>query len=76
MRTCCVAQGILLSARADLNGEEIQKRGVCAHIQLIHFAVQQKLAQHCKATELKKYIYVCLFALISGSILDPLLTGW
>ena len=29
---------------SDLNGKEIQKRGdIYAHVQLIHFAVQQKL---------------------------------
>ena len=34
----------------DLNGKEIQKEGIYVYIQLIHFAVQQKLTQHCKAT--------------------------
>ena len=34
----------------DLNVKEIQKEGIYVYVQLIHFAVQQKLAQHCKAT--------------------------
>ena len=34
----------------DLNEKDIQKRGDILFIQLIHFAVQQKLIQHCKAT--------------------------
>ena len=40
----------------DLNGKEIQKRGVYECILLIHLCVQQKLIQHCKANkpELKK----------------------
>ena len=30
------------------------KKGICVYVQLIHFAVQQKLTQHCKATILQK----------------------
>ena len=37
----------------DLNGKEIQKKRICVYLQLIHFAVQQKLTQHCKATILQ-----------------------
>ena len=33
----------------DLNGKEVQKKGIYVYIQLIHFAVQQKLTQYCKA---------------------------
>ena len=36
----------------DLNGKEIQNGGEI-YIYKIHFAVQQKLAQHCKATILQ-----------------------
>ena len=41
----------------DLNGKGIQKRGDISILQLIHFGVQQKLTQHCKATilQLKKF---------------------
>ena len=47
MRTHCRTQGMLYG---DLNGKEIQKEGMSVYIQLIHFAVQKKLTQHCKAT--------------------------
>ena len=33
----------------DLNGRS-KREGIYAYIQLIHFIVQQKLTQHCKAT--------------------------
>ena len=54
MRTHCIAQGTLFSAMCDLNGKEIQKRGDMCICKLIHFAVQQKLTQHCKAHILYK----------------------
>ena len=38
----------------DLNGKEIQEEGILGHVRLIHFAVQQKITQHCKATILQK----------------------
>ena len=40
----------------DLNGKEVQKKRIYVIIQLIHFAVEQNLTQHCKATilQLKK----------------------
>ena len=34
----------------DLNGREIQKRGIYVYVELIHFAVPQKLIQQYKAT--------------------------
>ena len=34
-----------------LNGKE---EGIYVHVWLIHFAVQQKLTQHCKATILQQ----------------------
>ena len=35
----------------NLNGKEIQKGGdnMCMYVWQIHFAVQYKIAQHCKA---------------------------
>ena len=38
---------------SDLNKKEILKRGIYVHVYLIHCAVQQKLAQYCKATILQ-----------------------
>jgi len=32
-----------------VDGREVQRLGIYACIQLIHFVVQQKLTQHCKA---------------------------
>ena len=37
----------------DLNGKEIQEEGIYVYVQLIHFAVQQKLTQRCKAARLQ-----------------------
>ena len=36
-----------------LKGKESEKEGICVYAQLIHFAVQQKLVQRCKATLLQ-----------------------
>ena len=50
MRTYSVTQGTQCG-RADRNGKEFQKRGeIHINIELIHFAIQEKLTQHCKAT--------------------------
>ena len=37
-------------------GRESKEEGICVYVWWIHFAVQQKLTQHCKATilQLKK----------------------
>ena len=43
MKTYCIAQGTLLSLCGDLNWKEIKKEGICAYIQLLHFAIQLKL---------------------------------
>ena len=43
MRTYYRAQELYSMLCGDLNGKEIKKRGVYVNIQLIHFAVQQKL---------------------------------
>ena len=38
----------------DLNAKEIQKKDrIYVYVQLIHFAVQQKIPQYCKATILQ-----------------------
>ena len=34
-------------------GSKSKKEGICVYIDLIHFAVEQKLTQHCKATILQ-----------------------
>ena len=34
-------------------GEEPKREGIYVYIQLIHFMVQQKLVQHCKAIVLQ-----------------------
>ena len=70
MRTWCRSPGTLPKALWDLNGKEIQTRGdICWFILegnpkkrgyvLVHFAMQQKLAQHCKATVLQKIFFKC-----------------
>ena len=58
MRTYCIALETLLSALGDLNEKDLQKEGVYVYAWLIHFAVQQKLTQHCKAIILHLYIYI------------------
>ena len=35
-------------------GRKSKKEGICVYVWLIHFAVQQKLTQQCKATILQK----------------------
>ena len=43
MRSCCIAQGTI---------------SICMYVRLGHFAVQQKLTEHCKSTiVLKKKIH-------------------
>ena len=34
----------------DQKGRKFRKEGTCVYVWLMHFAVQQKLTQHCKAT--------------------------
>ena len=52
----------------DLNGKDIQKRGDILFIQLIHFAVQQKLIQHCKATIIFLIVYcIIMICVLSQS---------
>jgi len=55
MRTDCVAQRILLNAlwRPKWEGNP-KKEGIQVYTQLIHFAGEQKPAQHCKATVINK----------------------
>ena len=48
--------------RGDLHGKKIlkkkKKRGLYVYIQLIHFAVQQKLTQHCNYTPMKFFLKI------------------
>ena len=37
----------------ELNEKEILKSDICINVQLIHFAVQQKITQYCKASLLQ-----------------------
>lgn len=53
MRTYCITREIYPTLCDDLNGKKIKKEGIYVHKQLIHYAVQQKLTQHCKATTLQ-----------------------
>ena len=50
MGTYCMALGLYSVLCGDLNGNEIQKEGIYENVKLTHFAIQQKLTQHCKAT--------------------------
>ena len=34
----------------DLNGRKSKTEGIYIYLKLVHFAIQQKLTQHCKAT--------------------------
>ena len=56
MRTYYIAQGTQLNGLwCPKQEEKPNKRGyVYIYIQLIHFAIQQKLTQHCKATILQQ----------------------
>ena len=36
------------------SGTRLMRLGMHIHVELIHFAVQQKLTQHCKATLLQQ----------------------
>ena len=48
MRPYCIAQGTLLHALQGPKWEGNSKQeGIYVYVQLIHFAVQQKLTQHC-----------------------------
>ena len=38
--------------------EDSMRRGMCMYVWLGHSAVQQKLAQHCKSTIIKKKIFL------------------
>ena len=59
----CISQGAQLGALwwpTGVDGGGVRGRSnrerVCVHIELSHFVVQQKLAQHCKQLYFKKYI--------------------
>ena len=34
-----------------------KEEGICVYMQLIHFTIQQKLIQHCKATTYSNKIF-------------------
>ena len=67
MRACCIARGAQLGAQRRPRGvglgvggwevgREVQEggdMGIYVYLKLIHFIVQQKLTQHCKATILQ-----------------------
>ena len=53
MRTYGTAQGILLDLWWHKLGRKFKKEWTHVCIQLMHFAVQEKLIQHCKATILQ-----------------------
>ena len=38
-------------------GRKFKKEGIYVYTELIHFAVQQKVTQHCKATILQKNVF-------------------
>ena len=44
---------LCLTHCGDLMGRKSEKEGIYVYVQLIHFAVQQKRTQHCKATILQ-----------------------
>ena len=50
MGTYCGAEGTLNALGYTEWGESLKSKGVCVSVWLIHFAVQQKLTQHWKAT--------------------------
>ena len=54
MITYCIAQGTLLNSLPLSKWEgNNKKEGIYVYIQLIHFVLQQKLKQHCKAAVLQ-----------------------
>ena len=55
MKTDCITQGTQCSVVTQIGGKS-KKEGIYVYIWLIHFILQQKLTQHCKATilQLKK----------------------
>ena len=50
MRSYFIAQGTV-SSGIEQDGKEYEK--MCIYVWLCHYAVQQKLAQHCKSTALR-----------------------
>ena len=54
MRTYCIAQGALPNALWRPKWEGNPRGGILGYVRLTHFAVQQKIIQHCKATILQK----------------------
>ena len=52
MRSCCIAQGTIQSVVMEHDGEYCEKKNICI-TGLLCFALQQKLAGHCKSTIIK-----------------------
>ena len=61
MKTYCIAPVTLLGALWSPKWEGNPKKRIFVNIQLIHFAIQQKLTQHGKATYSNKKQYFCHF---------------
>ena len=64
------AQCSVMTERSEIGvgmGGRFKREGIYVYIQLIHFIVQQKLTQHCKAIilPLKKYREFPCFLLLS-----------
>ena len=57
MRTYCIAQGALPNALWRPKWEGNPRGGILGYVRLTHFAVQQKIIQHCKATILQKKLF-------------------
>ena len=54
MRSCCIAQGTINLITYDGTWQRIMWEKECIYIWLGHFAVQQKLADHCKSIIIKR----------------------
>ena len=55
MRSCCIAQGTIPQRLWRNMMENNERRRECIYTWLGPFAVQQKLAEHCKSTIIKKF---------------------
>ena len=54
MRTYCIAQGIISNLFRQNMIEDSMRTKMYIYVWLGHYAVQQKLTQHCKLTITKK----------------------
>ena len=53
MRSCCIAQGTMSNHLQWNMMEDNVKKRMYVNIWLGHFAVQQKLTEHCESTIIK-----------------------